>query len=70
MLRRYSSNTTQSFGQLSHHGGSVYGGHHFDMSGLPEWQQEILEADLETLESVDNFKVLCDYGIIVTPWQD
>lgn len=43
--------------------GSVYGGHYFDMAGLPEYMQdEVYDAD-GLVDSVDNYKVLLDYGI-------
>ena len=43
--------------------GSVYGGHHFDMAGLPEYMQdEVYDAD-GLVDSVDNYRVLLDYGI-------
>lgn len=41
----------------------MYGGHYFDMAGLPEYMQdEVYDAD-GLVDSVDNYKVLLDYGI-------
>jgi len=43
--------------------GSVYGGHHFDMAGAPEYMQdELIDAD-DCLDQIDNHKVLLEYGI-------
>lgn len=43
--------------------GSVYGGHHFDMTGAPEYMQdELIEAD-DQLDQIDNHSVLLEYGI-------
>lgn len=69
-LDRYANSNqedAEEMNRIASVAGSVVASHRFDMSGArADLKDEVITAGHSVLESIDNYKVLMEYGIKVT----